>query len=126
LGHNLFMNKMITIIEFSGFLSQVGSSISADERDEFITYIAKNPQAGDIIPGTGGVRKVRWGSKDKGKSGGVRVIYYYYDEYAPVFLLTVYGKGEKENLTSEQKKQISALAKVLKAECKINRSQHHD
>jgi mRNA-degrading endonuclease RelE of RelBE toxin-antitoxin system len=120
------MNKMITIIEFSGFLSQVGSSISADERDEFITYIAKNPQAGDIIPGTGGVRKVRWGSKDKGKSGGVRVIYYYYDEYAPVFLLTVYGKGEKENLTSEQKKQISALAKVLKAECKINRSQHHD
>lgn len=51
---------MITIIEFAGFLSQVGSSISPGERDEFITYIAKNPESGDIIPGTGGVRKVRW------------------------------------------------------------------
>ena len=120
------MKKMITIIEFAGFLSQVGSSISSDERDEFITYIAKNPEAGDIIPGTGGVRKVRWGSKDKGKSGGVRVIYYFYNESAPIFLLTVYGKGEKENLSTEQKKQISVLAQILKAECKLNRSQHYD
>ncbi|EHL32376.1 type II toxin-antitoxin system RelE/ParE family toxin [Legionella drancourtii] len=120
------MKKMITIIEFAGFLSQVGNSISPDERDEFITYIANNPEVGDIIPGTGGVRKVRWGSKDKGKSGGVRVIYYFYNESAPIFLLTVYGKGEKENLSPEQKKQISALAQVLKAECKLNRSQHYD
>lgn len=117
---------MITIIEFAGFLSQVGSSISPDERDEFITYIAKNPEVGAIIPGTGGVRKVRWGTKDKGKSGGVRIIYYFYDESAPIFLLTVYGKGEKENLSPEQKKQIAALVQVLKAECKLNRSQHYD
>ena len=120
------MKKMITIIEFPGFLSQVGSSISIDERDEFINFIARNPDAGNIIPGTGGVRKVRWGSKNKGKSGGIRVIYYFYDEIAPVFLLTAYGKGEKENLTSEQKKQISALAHILKVECKNHRSQHHD
>lgn len=117
---------MITIIEFSGFLAQIGSSISSDERDEFITYIAQNPEAGAIIPGTGGVRKVRWGSKNKGKSGGIRVIYYFYDEYAPIFLLTAYGKGQKENLTSEQKKQISALAQILKDECKQIRRQHHD
>ncbi|WP_115332775.1 type II toxin-antitoxin system RelE/ParE family toxin [Legionella busanensis] len=115
------MKKMITIIEFPAFLSQVGEVISPDERDEFINYIAKNPDAGDIIPGTGGVRKVRWGSKNKGKSGGVRVIYYFYDEYAPIFLLTAYGKGVKDNLTPEQKKQITALAQILKAECKQNR-----
>lgn len=120
--HNSIMRKMITIIEFPGFLAQVGGSISCDERDEFITYIAKNPEIGDIIPGTGGVRKVRWGSKDKGKSGGVRVIYYFYNESAPIFLLTVYGKGEKENLSPEQKKQISALAQILKNECRLNRS----
>jgi mRNA-degrading endonuclease RelE of RelBE toxin-antitoxin system len=120
------MKKMITIIEFPGFLSQVGNSISSDERDEFIAYIAQNPEVGDIIPGTGGVRKIRWGSKNKGKSGGVRVIYYFYDEYAPIFLLTTYGKGQKENLTSEQKKQISAFAQILKDECKQIRSQHHD
>lgn len=120
------MKKMITIIEFPGFLSQVGNSISVAERDEFINFIARNPEAGDLIPGTGGVRKVRWGSKNKGKSGGVRVIYYFYDELAPVFLLTAYGKGEKENLTAEQKKQISALAQILKSECKNPRSQDHD
>lgn len=117
---------MITIIEFPGFLSQVGISISSEERDEFIAYIAKNPKEGDIIPGAGGVRKIRWGSKNKGKSGGVRVIYYFYDEYAPVFLLTAYGKGQKEDLTSEQKKQISSLAQILKDECKQIRSQDHD
>lgn len=124
--HNIDMKRMITIIEFPGFLLQVGNSIGADERDEFINYIARNPEAGDLIPGTGGVRKVRWGSKNKGKSGGVRVIYYFYDELSPIFLLTAYGKGEKENLTAEQKKQISALAQILKAECKRNRSQDHD
>ncbi len=120
------MKRMITIIEFSGFLSQVGSSISSDERDEFINFIARNPEVGDIISGTGGVRKVRWGSKNKGKSGGLRVIYYFYDELAPIFLLTVYGKGEQENLTSEQKKQISVLAQILKDECKQRRGQYHD
>ncbi|KTD53947.1 type II toxin-antitoxin system RelE/ParE family toxin [Legionella quateirensis] len=126
LEHNENMKRMITIIEFPGFLSQVGNSISASERDEFINFIARNPEAGDLIPGTGGVRKVRWGSNNKGKSGGVRVIYYFYDELAPVFLLTAYGKGEKENLTVEQKKQISALAQILKSECKNRRSQEHD
>ena len=124
--HHLNMRRMITIIEFPGFLSQIGNSISADERDEFVNFIARNPFSGDLIPGTGGVRKVRWGSNNKGKSGGVRVIYYFYDETAPIFLLTAYGKGEKENLTSDQKKQISNLAQVLKSECKNHRGQDHD
>jgi mRNA-degrading endonuclease RelE of RelBE toxin-antitoxin system len=124
--HNINMLKMITIIEFPGFLAQIGAAISSDERDEFIDYIAKNPKAGDIIAGTAGVRKVRWGSKNKGKSGGVRVIYYFYNENAPVFLLTVYGKNEKSNLTAEQKHQISTLAQILKAECRRNRSDHYD
>ncbi len=117
---------MITVIEFPSFLSRVDKSIDAEERDEFIDYIAKNPEAGRIIQGTGGIRKVRWGSKNKGKSGGVRIIYYFYDEQAPIFLLTAYGKGEKENLTSEQKKQLSALAQVLKSECKYTRRRSHD
>ncbi len=79
-----------------------------------------------LFLGTGGVRKVRWGSKNKGKSGGARVIYYFYDEHSPLFLLTAYGKGEQENLTPEQKKQISALAQILKDECKQHRGQYHD
>lgn len=120
------MKRMITIIEFPSFLSRIGKSMSSDERDNFINFLAKYPDAGDEIPGTGGVRKIRWGGNSKGKRGGVRVIYYFYNESAPVFLLTVYGKGEQEDLTTEQKKQISALAQVLKAECKAMRRNHHD
>jgi mRNA-degrading endonuclease RelE of RelBE toxin-antitoxin system len=120
------MKRMITIIEFPSFLSRIGKCISIDERDEFIDFLAKNPDAGVEITGTGGVRKIRWGSHGKGKRGGVRIIYYFYNESAPVFLLAVYGKGEQENLTSEQKKQISVLAKILKAECKAMRRNNHD
>ena len=93
------MKKMITIIEFPSFLAQIGKSMTATERDEFIDFLAKNPNAGDEITGTGGIRKIRWGGK---------------------------GKGEKENLTSEQKKQMSVIAKILKAECKVTRRYHHD
>lgn len=117
---------MITIIEFPTFLSQVGESITSKERDELIEYLARNPESGEEIPGTGGVRKLRWAGKGKGKRGGLRVIYYFYNESAPVFLLTVYGKGSQEDLTSEQKRKISALAKLLKAECKLMRKKYHD
>jgi mRNA-degrading endonuclease RelE of RelBE toxin-antitoxin system len=120
------MKKMITIIEFPSFLAQIGKCITAKERDDFIDYLAKNPGAGEEITGTGGVRKIRWSGNGKGKRGGVRVIYYFYNETAPVFLLTVYGKNEKEDLSSEQKKQMSTLAKLLKAECKIMRRDHHE
>jgi len=117
---------MITIIEFPSFLSQVGLSISVTERDELIDFLARNPEAGDEIPGTGGVRKLRWSGKGKGKRGGLRIIYYFYNETAPVFLLTVYGKGVQEDLTHEQKKKIASLAKALKTECKLVRKKYHD
>lgn len=118
--------KLITVIELTGFLSRVGCTITLKERDEFINYIAQHPESGTIISGAGGVRKIRWGNKNKGKSGGIRVIYYFYDEYAPIFLITAYGKGEQENLTNEQKKKIFTFAQILKTECKSNRSTHHD
>jgi mRNA-degrading endonuclease RelE of RelBE toxin-antitoxin system len=112
------MKKMLTIVEFPSFSSQVGRLINSSERDELITFLAKQPDAGQEIPGTGGVRKLRWQGMGKGKRGGLRVIYYFYNETAPVFLLTVYGKGEQEDLTPEQKKQMIAFAKILKLECK--------
>lgn len=112
------MNKFITVIEFPKFLAQVGEIISGDERDEFVTYIAQNPEDGSVIPGTGGIRKIRWGGKHKGKRGGVRIIYYFYNKTSPIFLLTMFGKNEKEDLTSDQKKQMMTLASILKSECK--------
>lgn len=109
---------MITIIELPTFLARVGESISAEERDEFIDYIGKNPEIGTVIPGTNGVRKIRWASKNKGKRGGARIIYFFYNEHVPLFLITAYAKNEKADLTPQQKKQISSLAEVLKVEAK--------
>ena len=120
------MKKMITIVEFAAFSKEAESALSSEEKDEFVNFIAQNPETGKIIPGTGGVRKVRWKSNNKGKSGGIRVIYYFYDEHAPIFLLTAYSKGVQENLTAEQKKQMYALAQILKHECRQNRREDHD
>jgi len=88
------------------------------EKDELINFLAKNPERGDEIPDTGGLRKLRWAGKGKGKRGGLRVIYYFYNESAPVFLLFIYGKGEQEDLKTEQKKMLKKLAIELKEQCK--------
>lgn len=116
---------MVAIAEFPSFSSRVGSSITSEERDELIDHLARNPEAGDEITGTGGVRKIRWRGKGKGKRGGIRVIYYFYNESAPLFLLTVYGKGEQDDLSPAQKSRISALARILKDECKSMRKKYH-
>ena len=115
------MEKMITVVEFPHFLDQVGKCIEPEDRDELIDYVARNPEKGDEIPGTGGLRKLRWGGKGKGKRGGLRVIYYFYNESAPIFLLTVFGKGVQEDLTQEQKIKLTVLVKILKASCKFMR-----
>jgi hypothetical protein len=79
------------------------------------TYLATHPTVGDEIVGTGGVRKVRYGAMGRGKSGGVRVIYYFYDEDMPIYALLIYGKNERANLTSEQRKAVKAFATAIKA-----------
>lgn len=117
---------MITIVELPPFLARVEKSIQSQERDDLIDYLARNPDVGYEIPGTGGIRKMRWSGKGSGKRGGLRVIYYFYNATAPVFLLTVYGKGEQEDLTSEQKKALTKLAEALKAECKAMRNKHYE
>lgn len=70
---------------------------------------------GDLIVGTGGVRKVRFSAKRKGKSGGVRVIYYFHDVDLPIYALLIYGKNERLDLTASQRKSIAAFAAAIKA-----------
>ena len=76
------------------------------EREATVDYLAANPNAGEIIPGTGGCRKVRIAKQGEGKSGGYRVITYYTSENEPVFLLTVISKGKQANLTVKQKNEL--------------------
>jgi len=78
-------------------------------------------QSGDEIPGTGGVRKVRFAARGNGKSGGVRVIYYFYDEENPLYAIFLYGKNEQANLTPQQKREVAAFAATLKAAAKVRR-----
>ena len=92
--------------------------MDSDERQALVVYIARNPQAGDIIPRTCGVRKLRVAGKGRGKSGGYRVIYYYYDDKNPVLLFTIYGKNEKSNLTDAEEKALYDVVQAIKKEMK--------
>lgn len=65
------------------------------------------------MQGTGGIRKLRWAAQGKGKSGGVRVIYYYHNETIPLFLLTVFGKGEKANLSKAERNDLAKFTMTL-------------
>ena len=65
------------------------------------------------MQGTGGIRKLRWSAQGKGKSGGVRVIYYYHNGTMPLFLLTAFGKGEKANLSKAERNELAKFTKLL-------------
>ena len=83
--------------------------LSDEEYRLFQVELMSNPKHGDVIQGTGGLRKIRVASKGKGKRGGSRVIYYYLDEHHRFYLLTIYAKNEMANLTADQKKQLKAF-----------------
>ncbi|MDX8437220.1 MULTISPECIES: helix-turn-helix domain-containing protein [Mesorhizobium] len=97
------------------FIKQAAELFSEDERKELIDFLAANPKVGDEIPGTGGVRKVRFGAKGKGKRGAARVIYYWYSDDAPIYALLAYGKNEKVDLEPDEAKAVAAFAKAIKA-----------
>lgn len=90
--------------------------LSKDALEEFYDYIGQNPELGKIIPGTSGVRKIRWktGLNDKGKSGGVRILYHYSDDLL-VLLITVYGKSGKENISESERNDLKRIVPLLVA-----------
>ncbi len=104
---------MQTIVELAEYLKKSDKLLSTSERDSVINYLAAHPLAGDVMQGTGGVRKLRWSAQGKGKSGGVRVIYYYQKKLIPLFLLTLFGKGEKSNLTKSERNDLSKLIPLI-------------
>ncbi len=98
---------MHTVVETSEYLTAASKAGMTDvERWAVIDAIAANPEAGDIIPGTGGCRKVRVAKAGGGKRGGYRVITYYTVPNQPVFLLTVIAKNQRANLTERQKIEL--------------------
>jgi mRNA-degrading endonuclease RelE of RelBE toxin-antitoxin system len=111
------MSALITVAEVDPFAATAArAGLSENERQALTIFLARHPAAGDLIPGTGGLRKLRWVGKGKGKSGGYRVIYYYFNEALPVYLLAVYPKNQQVDLTPQQKARLIVLGTALKAE----------
>ena len=104
---------MITIAETEPFQRKVGRLLSADEKAELIAYLSMHPNAGVLIQGTGGIRKLRWARSGQGKRGGVRVIYYFHDENMPLYLLALFAKNEQADLTMTERKLLSQAVKDL-------------
>jgi hypothetical protein len=104
---------MITVVELPEFVRRVNKLLSEDERNSLVDYLAAHPASGVIIRGTGGIRKLRWRRKGTGKSAGVRVIYYYYNDKVPLFLLTVFGKSEKTSLSQGERNELAKLTRKL-------------
>ena len=97
---------MLTVVETLLFQKQWPLYWSEDERGEFATYIATFPDAGDVVPESGGIRKVRWRRAGTGKSGGVRVIYFTRTAEVDIVLLTLYAKSKTDNITGAKLKEI--------------------
>jgi mRNA-degrading endonuclease RelE of RelBE toxin-antitoxin system len=96
------IQPMHTVIETPTFQKQAEKVWTEAERLGFIDWIAANPEAGDVIPGVDGARKVRWGRAGAGKSGGVRVIYFNLNEREIVLLVMLYAKSERGNVTTAE------------------------
>ena len=104
----------MVFIETSTFTKQLAEHLSDDEYRGLQNHLIERPDAGAIIRSSNGVRKVRWAAGGKGKSGGVRVIYYWLTADHQIVLLTLYGKGEKENLSAAELKRIVKLIEEFK------------
>lgn len=107
------MRVSLSVIELEAFSKAIKGLLTDDELGILISYLALNPEAGDLMPGTGGARKLRWQAQGKGKRGGGRTIYYYHSEAMPLFLMDFYTKGAKSNLTEREKKDLHTTIKVL-------------
>lgn len=104
---------LITITELPEYMRAADALLNTEERKAVIDYLALHPKAGDVLEGTGGIRKLRWSRGNKGKSGGVRLIYYYHDERIPLYLLTMFGKNERANLSKAERNALAKLVVIL-------------
>ncbi len=110
LDYNLIM---LTVAELPEYIRHADKLMSASERLDILNYLSAHPKSGDLIEGTGGIRKLRWGRGAQGKSGGVRVIYYVHSDLMPLYLLTLFAKNERANLSKAERNDLAELVHLL-------------
>jgi hypothetical protein len=103
----------VTVVETPEFQTVIRKLMTEEQRAVLVDYLAYNPAAGDLIQGTGGVRKLRWGVDERGKRGGARVIYFYHNVRTPLFVLTAYLKNEQADLSQKDRNDFRRLTKLL-------------
>ena len=107
-------NKVVqTVVETPTYLAIASKLFSEEERADIVAMLAADPECGDLIRGTGGFRKVRVARKGMGKSGGVRVVYIWRNQRFPVFLITVFAKNQKENLSMAERNTLRKRANSI-------------
>lgn len=113
-----------TVVETPEYIKQAKDCMDEESRESFISHIAEHPLDGDLIPETGGARKIRWTSDShRGKRGGARIIYYFHSGNMPIFLFTAYTKNARADLTSDERKMLKKIIKII---VKIYGGQYHE
>jgi hypothetical protein len=105
-----YILDMHTVVETPSYLAIAQKLFSEAEREDIVTTVAADPTCGAVMAGTGGFRKVRVAREGMGKSGGARVIYIWRNDKFPVFLITVFPKNERENLTQAERNSLKKRA----------------
>ena len=100
-------------VELTPFIVFRQTHWTNDELRDLQNHLLENPAAGDVIRGSGGLRKLRWSASGRGKRGGARVIYYHYVSAQHIYLIYGYTKSEQEDLTKEQVKLLAQLMKDI-------------
>jgi hypothetical protein len=99
----------VVFVEARSFTRRWPDYMTEEELREFQNYVLETPDAGDVIKGTGGIRKVRWQQKGVGKRGGLRIIYFWQVADGHIYLLTVYQKNEYEDLSKDEYKLLKKV-----------------
>ena len=107
--------QLHVVVETPEFLAGARRVLTEAERGALVDFLAQSPTAGDLMQGTRGARKLRWSARGKGKSGGARAITYYAGPDVPVFLMAIFGKGEKANLSKAERKELRDVLACIAA-----------
>ena len=104
---------LVTVVETPSYLRRAEKLLSEDERFAVVNLVAEDPECGNLMRGTGGVRRVRIAREGGGKSGGYRVVYFFHDPGMPLYLLALFAKSGKVNLTTAECNQLRVLTTRL-------------
>lgn len=114
MAYNRSVKKALhAVVETPGYIDDTKRLFDEAERAAVVDLLARDPMAGDVMPGTGGARKLRWAIPGRGKSGGARIVTYFGGADIPVFLLAAFGKNEKSNLSMAERNALKSVLTEL-------------